>query len=456
MATTFPRYVSRMPRVVSLKETDWKYRGEGNKSLVLALPNEQVLRMLKENCSVDLQTKEDNSLEELSLQAEYYSTVVMPLIGRDFAPQVELIVVPDEEAKELSRLVESYRPEYRKTKRLKLRNCYGFCLPDCTFLPKHYLQYKTSGSLITVEVKPKMGFLPTSPFIPQDQLTKLQVCKFQLLQRKKKRDGRISSISDYCPLDLFSGCRVRMKRALEALLQNPQNNLAIFQDGRLVFGDRSETSASEVLDNVFNSESGDSLKVGSSETFCHLLCEALLKAKDSNDDCGSFTPGVCQCKDRSCSGSESCQCKDCRLPKTCILGRILQMQKRDDLDVEGVCSHFNEIMKQHFSKERLQRWLYGSWESGDTAFNGLYPKLQNSILKVRDFLISATAKDCSVMICMQELLDSQHTTDVTFVVTDMHMKKYLVSAKVVDLDMKPMNRIPKYLEEERGLVQDWT
>jgi len=46
--------------------------------------------------------------------------------------------------------------------------------------------------------------------------------------------GKISSISAYNPLDLFSGETSRLHKALVALIANPQNNLKLFVDGKPV------------------------------------------------------------------------------------------------------------------------------------------------------------------------------------------------------------------------------
>ena len=64
--------------------------------------------------------------------------------------------------------------------------------------------------------------------------------------------GKIDSISDYDPLDLFSSDAGRMLKAIRALFANPQNNIRLFLDGRPV---KRSSSASE----------GDSLPAGAAK-----------------------------------------------------------------------------------------------------------------------------------------------------------------------------------------------
>lgn len=52
--------------------------------------------------------------------------------------------------------------------------------------------------------------------------------------------GTINQISNYCPIDLFSGNRKRMRRAIKGLLNSPQNNLRVFKNEVLIFGDKTD------------------------------------------------------------------------------------------------------------------------------------------------------------------------------------------------------------------------
>ncbi|XP_045621520.2 uncharacterized protein [Procambarus clarkii] len=79
---------------------------------------------------------------------------------------------------------------------------------------------------VCIEIKPKQGFLDYStPDLPL-----CRYCVKQFLKRRKDHHSR----SSYCPLDLYSGDVERMRRAVDGLIQSPQNNFKVFQDGEPV------------------------------------------------------------------------------------------------------------------------------------------------------------------------------------------------------------------------------
>ncbi|KAK2452417.1 Inositol-pentakisphosphate 2-kinase [Trifolium repens] len=67
---------------------------------------------------------------------------------------------------------------------------------------------------------PKCGFLPHSTFISEGTAIK----------------KRISEQSVYDPLDLYSGSKERVHKAIEDLFTTPQNNFRVFLNGSLILG----------------------------------------------------------------------------------------------------------------------------------------------------------------------------------------------------------------------------
>ena len=58
-------------------------------------------------------------------------------------------------------------------------------------------------------------------------------------QKLKLQEGKINAASRYCPSDLFSGDFASMEFALKALMENPQNNLRMFLNGKTCFAEKS-------------------------------------------------------------------------------------------------------------------------------------------------------------------------------------------------------------------------
>lgn len=171
---------------------------------------------------------------------------------------------------------------------------------------------------------------------------------------------QISETSDYNPLDLFSGSKERISMAIKAFFSTPQNNFRIFADGSLIFGGMGGGAGSvhpderdkclENLSKVSGLELSD---------FIELLSEAIFK-----------------------SG---------------VLRKLLATQKLDDHDIEGAIHLYYNIISQPClaCKNTTDAQLLRKY----TLLHSL--SMEKSLKIVRDFLISATAKDCSLMISLR-------------------------------------------------------
>ena len=96
-------------------------------------------------------------------------------------------------------------------------------------------------SYFAVEFKPKAGYLSTSPLILPCNYIKLYKTRFEILQRlaskgimKKGWSKGRPAESQYDPLDFFSQDPRRLRGATAALIENPQNNLRMFQNGTVL------------------------------------------------------------------------------------------------------------------------------------------------------------------------------------------------------------------------------
>lgn len=109
------------------------------------------------------------------------------------------------------------------------------------------------------------------------------------------KKGNVARISNYCPLDLFSGCIERQHLALKSLIETPQNNFRIFKDLKHVYGDGTclvmdpsqKISIEERLSGIFKDfigiDIGDELysfndKGTECRSYQNLFCNLLIKS----------------------------------------------------------------------------------------------------------------------------------------------------------------------------------
>lgn len=131
---------------------------------------------------------------------------------------------------------------------------------DVAFLPKDIFMGKPlngfkDSSTVCIEIKAKQGYVMDDVNASTNGTTKCRFCYFQVKvafniervnfvtffsqQYLKLKNERIKSVSGYCPIDLFSGDARRMNRAVKGLIENPQNNLKIFLDGKMIYNEHS-------------------------------------------------------------------------------------------------------------------------------------------------------------------------------------------------------------------------
>ncbi|KAH9693072.1 Inositol-pentakisphosphate 2-kinase [Citrus sinensis] len=124
---------------------------------------------------------------------------------------------------------------------------------------------------------------------------------------------KISERSEYDPLDLFSGSKERICKAIKALYTNPQNNLRVFLNGSLIFG------------SLGGGMCGNSFAFG--EAFEDAL-KCTIKA-DNGLRTDSFIQLVAE-----------------TVHQAGILDRLLEVQKLDNFDIEGAIHAYYNIISQ--------------------------------------------------------------------------------------------------------------
>ncbi|XP_061543221.1 inositol-pentakisphosphate 2-kinase isoform X3 [Phycodurus eques] len=213
--------------VDKMDENDWRYHGEGNKSLVVShVQLSKVLRLLKypaEDSENPPQTAEQ-AFRQIQNIVDFSSNVMSGLLGDKFVHSGEVVKLPMEFLRQLSIKVQHQRPAWRRDKVMDIYSGCALCLPNLTS-PAPPLRSHTPP--LCVEIKPKCGFLPSADHIGRD--VKSKVCRFCMHQHYKVANGRWKRRSLYCPLDLFSGSGQRMHFAVRQLIEEPQNNFKIFK-----------------------------------------------------------------------------------------------------------------------------------------------------------------------------------------------------------------------------------
>ncbi|XP_052842213.1 inositol-pentakisphosphate 2-kinase [Drosophila gunungcola] len=244
-----------------------------------------------------------------------YIGIMRRLLGNEFVCGADIVAIPKEDDRLwINEHIRAQRPISRLDK--EFVGPFGLLLPDVTQLPATFdvllanLQAKGTtgdgtrsgvrrlGDTYAIEIKPKQGWLQLASdvndlfdLMPAGEETKRKEeprsqekrdekeelghrdkcwCRFCSMQLLKLHNGKIKRLGHYCPLDLFSGAPSRMFDALDALLACPQNNLRVFQNGNLIYGDHANSiSFDELHSLVFPGEIMVLIK--------HLLVACLLR-----------------------------------------------------------------------------------------------------------------------------------------------------------------------------------
>lgn len=162
---------------------------------------------------------------------------------------------------------------------------------------------------------------------------------------------------------MFSGCKERIHKAIKDLFATPQNNFRVFLNGSLIFG---------------------GLGGGAPTTSCQIAktFEDKLKSVIQADD-GLYTEKFLNLVAET-------------VHKSGVLDQLLKVQKLDTIDVEGAIHAYYDITSQQCM---ICRGLKEEQSKRYTSLHSL--SLEESLRTVKDYLIAATAKDCSLIICFR-------------------------------------------------------
>ena len=317
-------------------------------------------------------------------------------------------------------LVNPYRPSDRLGKDIFYPA--ALVLPDYSFMPE-----PCRGPVMAVEIKPKLGFMFSK------NLVHPTLCNYCLKQYYKKSVGKVKNNSQYCPLDLYSGDDSRMKKAFNALLDSPQNNLRIFKDGELLHNE--ETVRNPVCESFLNS------MIGSPCVLADLVVKALTESPTSS------LPATVSSSHQDNTKYPEKQGKHCnksahQLPQHCILSSVLDLQKRNILPDSEAQIILNSLLSDGCDLATLQ-----SLVTSCQAMDHLSKPQKEKVKLLKNYLLSVTAKDLSIILTFVE--DSPQYSGRSGQQMKIKGKMFKYKWSVVDLDPKNLHRISKYVEQKQ-------
>ncbi|KAK8696168.1 hypothetical protein V6N13_001305 [Hibiscus sabdariffa] len=418
---------------------DWVYRGEGAANLVLAYNGSspvfmgKVMRIQKSQRKGKSRVHENEGLtaherllwreyKELMVwpnreivQQLYVKHVMSPLLGPQHVDAGTRVHVTKEFLLSVEKNVTCRRPACRiDSSQVDVNRDSVLIISDHSVFMNGTLK---GGPCITVEIKPKCGFLPISRFISEENAVKRTTTRFKMHQELKLHNQEISEYSEYNPLDLFSGSLDMICKAIEALYATPQNNFRVFLNGSIVFGGLGGGAGSTtvLVGEAFEDALKDVIKAGDGlckTSFIQLVAETV------------YTSGV--------------------------LGQLLEVQKLDAYDIEGAIHAYYNIISQpcmvcrELSKDKLS--------NRHTSLHSI--TLDESLKIVKDYLLAATVKDCSLMISFRPMEDGEVLSGSSNSTVYLGSTKQVFEYKVffIDLDLKPLKKMEDYYKLDEKIA----
>uniref|UniRef100_H3BHR7 Inositol-pentakisphosphate 2-kinase n=1 Tax=Latimeria chalumnae TaxID=7897 RepID=H3BHR7_LATCH len=452
-----------------MDENEWKYHGEGNKSLVVShVQHCQVLRFLKFPMELVESNQASEAFCHLQNIVDFGKHIMKPLLGESYVHYGEVVQLPLDFVPRLFLKIQSERPESRCNKIMDTLSGYALCLPNLTRLQTcHFIETQPT---LCIEIKPKCGFLPFSSHVSKE--IKRRVCRYCMYQRLKVANGKWKKISKYCPLDLFSGNKQRMCFALTSLLQEAQNNLKIFKNGELIYGCKDVhdclpdlNELAQQLKPFFFPANGLHCKMTVINELINVITTALLSNSDSCrvgdmrrshfSESRTYCEASHFCKDilRNVKSSQDLKKKK----KKKFLYKLLVSKMLVFLKIYSLLPPYCGVtLSLHFMSCRK------SLLQIDGPYNEIFTEnllnfhaeddgsVEYAATKVQQYRVAMTAKDCSIMITLSPYLQEEKPEQST--VINASKSRFAFSVSILDLDPKPYENIPNQFKLDGKIV----
>ena len=170
------------------QEREWAGYSCPNRNLFSScLQQGKVLRILKverqaskvsQHVLPDETTVESEAASLVEL-VRFHKDVMSRILNKAFLQIPTFVRLRSPQLSDIHNITEPHRPKHRMTKRVPVRDTIALLMPDYCVIPNRYRNHLSfKGPVISVEIKPKQGFLEASP-------SQLNIAPFCLKQFQK-------------------------------------------------------------------------------------------------------------------------------------------------------------------------------------------------------------------------------------------------------------------------------
>ncbi|SPO24259.1 probable Inositol-pentakisphosphate 2-kinase [Ustilago trichophora] len=432
--TPFEVEPSTQISISDIDPSEWKYHAEGGKNVLLSfLPSSGNGPFVTSACTYALRIPKSHPSEaqpedEDEEADQFTNDIIIPLLGSPHVLpkclRIPILTPRDRDIIDtLSARIEMQRPASRRAHPARIRAESLSCIYAVEDVTAPSTSSSTAG-VLCVEIKPKWGFLPRIDSIPPSSPNVEVKAKFSRYRMHRVlKDGHMSKEKFqelYDPLDIYSADQKRKEKAVRALWKDwnetkgKTNNLRLFWNGAIVSPD--DTATLNDVAQFLAPQSGKD-----DEALLGALSNRLVAELSK-----TTLPNV--------AGEPNA---------ATILSRLSHLQASlDPLDVEGLSQLWLHRTQSHTLGQLPTTTNPASLPAAlisPLPVSLLYPVLEPFLtssstaeVKLEDamqaFLVSATFKDCSMLIRFSRNPDEEGG-------------KVEGETKLVDLDRKPFEKL---------------
>eukprot|EP00127_Corallochytrium_limacisporum_P001236 Clim_evm6s47 gene=Clim_evmTU6s47 len=454
----------------------WTYLGEGSANVIMQYKGHDVrlcgriLRLRKDMLhNTGKHGIRSNPLNEVAELHTYFEKVCRPILGGNFLCYGALVEVDPKIIMGIQSVLEHdlKRPENRMPELLDLHARFAVLMPDLSQFLRDCLRStpiadRTPG-IVSVEIKPKKGYLPKTRFMTGVHALKATVCRFCMHQNVKLEDGKWKDRSDYCPLRLFSTKPELVHQALWDMLEVPQNNISIFINGsRELFGN-----------------SGD-MTIDTQRSLVTDLRQILIpksRHADLEEEFQVLPDGDWRMyvRSRPVELTVLVGLIEKAFAQTGVMQRIKRVQRLDRIDIDGAMAIYESLVRDTpDSEDKLRIMSDFTDPSWDTCVESALSRSKNAnfiqpmdligmpktekVQLLREFLVSKSARDCSLIVTMSQFDETRSKIVEDGLVMREHTFRHRMQYKVnvIDMDPKPVTRLPRYQNQDHCIVEHFS